>query len=238
MARQIARLQLPVLRAALGDPSFFSSRRTRCGASSTASPRWATASTTSATSGAQTFLAKVRPWCRSRRGRLRPDRDLRAEAGGAGSLRRRAGRQATCRPRGRRHRAAVRKGRPAAAAPAVCAALAGDLKDWTRRPSCATSCQPVWSQVLLRRPTIGGATATRRSACGRRPRAVHERAAQDHAGAAQGLPGRLPKLMQELNEGMNLIGWPESAAPRLLRPADAGACRGAEGPDGRRSTST
>ena len=27
MARQIARLQLPVLRAALGDPTFFSSRR-------------------------------------------------------------------------------------------------------------------------------------------------------------------------------------------------------------------
>ena len=27
MARQIGRLQLPVLRAALGDPSFFSSRR-------------------------------------------------------------------------------------------------------------------------------------------------------------------------------------------------------------------
>jgi hypothetical protein len=65
MARQIARLQLPVLRAALGDNTFFSSRRTRCGASSTASPRWATAvRRLHSDERAQPFLAKVRRWCR------------------------------------------------------------------------------------------------------------------------------------------------------------------------------
>ena len=41
---------------------------------------------------------------------------------------------------------------------------------------------------------------------------------------------QLPPLMKDLNEGMQLIGWPESAQRELLRQAAAGARRIAEEP--------
>jgi hypothetical protein len=128
MARQIARLQLPVLRAALGDPSFFSSRKhpvrrlrqphrlagrglrrlRRCGPALPGLVRELV----------QEIVDR----------RLRADRGLRAEAGGAGELRRRAG--AARGARARRDPAALlaEQGRRPAAAAALRAAPAGALQ--------------------------------------------------------------------------------------------------------------
>ena len=49
---------------------------------------------------------------------------------------------------------------------------------------------------------------------------------------------QLPPLMKDLNEGMELIGWPEAAQQGLLRQAAAGARRVAEGPAADASSTT
>ena len=102
MARQIARLQLPVLRAALTDGSFFSSRRhpVRRFINRIASLACAFDSFESG-AGARAARADRRPRQGHRRGRLRSASDLRRQAVRARALRRRAD---PCRGPGQRRR--------------------------------------------------------------------------------------------------------------------------------------
>jgi hypothetical protein len=203
MARQIARLQLPVLRAALGDPSSSRRAGTRCGASSTASPRWAPLRRLRRRPAASPSWRKVRALVQeivegdfdqietstSRSCALEPSSPSRpAEVQAHGEAPRAAvgARKTSCaaasatQPAGRR--AARRTGR---------AGLPARL----RQPQ-------VWSQACCLRGADDGAQTASASACARRPRAVHERAAQGHAGAAQGLPGRVAQADAGAHEGM------------------------------------
>jgi hypothetical protein len=221
-----------VLRAALGDPSFFSSRKhpvrrfvNRIASLGAAFEDFDEADRRSAS------WPRSRAGAGGRRRRLRPDRALRAEAGRAGGLRRRAGRSARCRRATRRALLAEKEDELRLRA-LYAERLAGELRDWPRRPSCATSSAAVWSQVLMRAvaPTRGAAPTARCAALRRVGRELFM-SVQPKASPAQRKTflAELPKLMQELNEGMNLIGWPEAERRAFfgqLMPAHAEALKG------------
>ena len=89
--------------------------------------------------------------------------------------------------------------------------LAGELKDLDAPPFLRAFLADVWSQVLLRaseQDGPNGPLAQRLRHAGRelflsvQPKAT--------AQLRKGFLAELPKLMQELTEGMNLIAWPEA----------------------------
>jgi hypothetical protein len=204
LARQIARLQLPVLRAALGDPASSRRASTRCGSSSTASRRWATASTTSATSRRSLPGQGARPGAGDRQGRLRPDRDLRVQAGGARGLRRRAGahcretQQATAPPR---CCSSARKTRCAWAG-TVRAAARASCSRWPAPAFVRDFVSRVWSRVILKAAEREGVTSERVRALRQTGRELFM-SVQPKTSPAQrkAFLAELPKLMQQINEG-------------------------------------
>jgi hypothetical protein len=216
MARQIARLQLPVLRAALGDPTFFSSRRIRCGASSTASPRWAT--------GFDDFSDERRadaswPRCGLVQEIVEGDFDQIETYERSWRARAFVAEQATrdVAGPGRRHGAAarakedelrLRQRTPAAGRRAEAVAAPAFVRDFVSR---------VWSRCCCVPPSAKAPTATGTAPAPRRPRAVHERAAQGHAGAAQGLPGRTAQADAGAQRGHE----PDRLAGARRRPSSA-----------------
>jgi hypothetical protein len=188
MARQIARLQLPVLRAALGDPSFFSSRRTRCGASSTASPRWARPSRTSSDEQAAALPGQgarlVQEIVKGDFDQIEVYEQKLAALEAFVAEQARRGRD----PAGRATALLAAQGRRAALQ---------QLYAQRCRASCKAGGAGVPARLRQRGLEPGAAAAAERgrtanacNACASRPRAVHERAAQGLAGAAQGLPRR------------------------------------------------
>lgn len=111
--------------------------------------------------------------------------------------------------------------------------LAGDLKDVAAPAFLRDFISRVWSRVLLRAAEQGGADgllAQRLRRAGRelflsvqpKPTPTHRKT----------FLAELPKLMQEINEGMNLIGWPEAQRRAFfgqLMPAHAEALKSPAG---------
>jgi hypothetical protein len=109
--------------------------------------------------------------------------------------------------------------------------LAGELKDVTGPAFVRDFVSSVWSQVLLRAAAKGGPDGAQAQKLRRvgselmlsvqpKPTPAHRKA----------FLASLPKLMQDLTEGMNLIGWPEAQRRAFfgqLMPAHAEALKSA-----------
>lgn len=229
MARLIARLQLPVLRAALGDPSFFSSRRhpVRRFVNRIAS-LGAGFEDFNEDSG-KDFLAKVRALInevvegdfdqieiyQQKLANLeafvaeQASREVQTQSGAAALL---SEKEDELRLR-----------------ELYAQRLTGELKEVAGPAFVRDFVSRIWSQVLLRAEVLGGAEGPlvqKLRRVGRelmlsvqpKPTAAHRKA----------FLSALPKLMQDLTEGMNLIDWPEVQRREFfaqLMPAHADALR-------------
>ena len=229
MARQIARLQLPVLRAALGDPGFFSSRRHPVRRFINRMASLGAAFDDFGEEGAIAFLAKVKAlihevvegdfdqievyeqklaalesFTAQLAAHDTPDHDA-----AAALLSEKEDQQRL------RQLYALR--------------LEGDLKDVSAPPFLRDFLSRVWSQVMLRAAEQGGASgpqAQRLRTVGRdlfvsvQPKAT--------PALRKEFLASLPRLMQDLTEGMNLIVWPEVSRRAFfgqLMPAHAEALK-------------
>jgi hypothetical protein len=233
MARQIARLQLPVLRAALGDPTFFSSRRHPVRRFVNRIASLGAAFEDFGGEEAKGFLTRVRELVNEvvegdfdqievyeqKLAALeafiseRADEDARTKGDAAALL---AEKEDQLRLR-----------------QLYAQRLAGDLKDLAAPAFLRDFISRVWSQVILRAAEQGGADgplAQRLRRAGRelflsvqpKPTPAHRKV----------FLAELPKLMQELNDGMNLIGWPEAQRRTFfgqLMPAHAEALKSPAG---------
>jgi hypothetical protein len=211
MARQIARLQLPVLRAALGDPTFFSSRRhpVRRFVNRIASLGAAFEDFNEA--GAQRVLAKVRALVQDvvegdfeqievyeqqlvalEAFVAEQGKDEAQAQGGAADL-------LSAKEDEQRLRQLYAQ------------QLQGELKGLSAPDFVRDFITQVWSQVLLRTAAQDGPDSARV----RRLRHVGRElfmSVQPKVSPQQrkAFLAELPKLMKELGEGMALIGWPEA----------------------------
>ncbi|MDP1899074.1 MAG: DUF1631 family protein [Rubrivivax sp.] len=233
MARQIARLQLPVLRAALGDPTFFSSRRHPVRRFVNRIASLGAAFEDFGDERAQAFLAKVRALVHEvvegdfehieiyeqKLAALEAfnaelaAHDLQGSGDAATLLSEKEDQQRL------RQLYAQR--------------LAGDLKDIDAPAFLREFVSRIWSQVLLRaadKDGVDSPLAQRLRHAGRELfLSVQPKSTPTHRKA---FLAELPKLMQELTEGMNLIGWPESQRRIFfgqLMPAHAEALKSPAG---------
>ncbi len=231
MARLLARLQLPVLRAALGDPSFFSSRKHPVRRFVNRIASLGAAFEDFGEDTAREFLAKVRALVQEvvegefdqievyQQKLLALEafvaeqslRDAQSDGGAAALLQEKEDELRL------RQLYADR--------------LAGELKDITGPTFVRDFVSRVWSQVLLRAAANGGADGAQAQKLRRvgselmlsvqpKPTPTHRKA----------FLAALPKLMQDLTEGMNLIGWPEPQRRAFfgqLMPAHAEALKSA-----------
>jgi len=230
MARQIARLQLPVLRAALGDPSFFSSRRHPVRRFVNRIASLGAAFEDFDTDQARGFLAKVRDLVQEV---VEGDFDqVEVYEHKLAALEAFTAEQARREEQAEGEAAALlaEKEDQLRLRQLYAQRLEGDLKDVAAPPFLRDFITRVWSQVLLRAAGQGGADgplAQRLRRVGRelflsvqpKPTPAHRKA----------FLAELPKLMLELTEGMNLIGWPEAQRRDFfgqLMPAHAESLRG------------
>ena len=229
MARQIARLQLPVLRAALGDGTFFSSRRHPVRRFINRIASLGSAFEDFGEEGAKAFLAKVKALVHEvvegdfehidvyeqKLAALEAftaelaARDT-SESGDAASLLSEKEDQARL-----RQLYALR--------------LSGELKDLSAPAFLRDFISRVWSQVLLRAAEQNGAdgplTQRLRTVARDLFMSVQPKATPAHR---KTFLSELPKLMQDLTEGMNLIRWPEEQRRAFfgqLMPAHAEALK-------------
>jgi hypothetical protein len=212
MARQIGRLQLPVLRAALGDPSFFSSRRHPVRRFVNRIASLGAAFEDYSDDAARDFLSKVRQLVQQvvegdfdqvavyeeqlveleRFVTEQARRDVDADGD--------ATRLLSAKEDELRLRALYAQ------------QLQGDLQGLTAPEFVREFIGQVWSQVLVR-------AAERHGADGERTRRLRHAgrelfmSVQPKASAAQRKTflAELPKLMQDLNDGMELIAFPAEA---------------------------
>ncbi len=231
MARLLARLQLPVLRAALGDSSFFSSRKhpVRRFVNRIASLGAAFEDFNDDT--AREFLAKIRALVQEvvegefdqievYQQKLQTLETFVAEQSQREAL---AGGGAAALLQEKEDELRLRQ--------LYAERLAGELKDVTGPAFVRDFISRVWSQVLLRAAAKGGADGPLAQKLRRvgsdlmlsvqpKPTPAHRKA----------FLATLPKLMQDLTEGMNLIGWPEAQRRAFfgqLMPAHAEALKSA-----------
>ncbi|MDE2368088.1 MAG: DUF1631 family protein [Burkholderiales bacterium] len=229
MARQIARLQLPVLRAALGDPSFFSSRRhpVRRFVNRIASLGSAFEDYGDAVAGE--FLAKVKALVHEV---VEGDFDrievyeqklaaLEAYTADIAARAEPEQEQAANLLSEKEDQQRLRQ--------LYAQRLAGDLKGLAAPPFLRDFLSDVWSQVLLRAAEQDGADGElvqRLRGVGRelylsiQPKAT--------PALRKAFLAELPRLMQSLTEGMNLIAWPEAQRRAFfgdLMPAHAEALK-------------
>ena len=229
MARQIARLQLPVLRAALGDATFFSSRRHPVRRFINRIASLGSAFEDFGDEGAKAFLAKVKALIHEvvdgdfehidvyeqKLASLEAftaelaARDT-SEIGDAADLLSEKEDQARL-----RQLYAMR--------------LSGELKDLSAPPFLRDFISGTWSQVLLRAAEQNGPegplTQRLRTVARDLFMSVQAKATPAHR---KSFLAELPKLMQDLTEGMNLIGWPEEQRRAFfgqLMPAHAEALK-------------
>jgi hypothetical protein len=230
MARQIARLQLPVLRAALGDPSFFSSRKhpVRRFVNRIASLGSAFEDFDSETS--QRFLKLVRELVQEivegdfdqievyeqklsvLENFIVEQAQREAQDGGsAASLLTEKETDLRLQQRYTQQLQALLKPLP----------VADFIRDFISQ---------VWSQALMRAARLDGEDSARvkrlRHAARELIMSVQPKGSPEQRKA---FLMQLPTLMKELNEGMDLIGWPESAKKTffgLLLPAHAESLKG------------
>jgi hypothetical protein len=229
LARQIARLQLPVLRAALGDPSFFASRRHPVRRFINRIASLGTAFDELSASEARAFLAKVRDLVQAivegdfeqidlYESKLAALEEFASELSG---------------------RAAAAHG----AAPELLAAkedeaqltelysrqLGADLRGLTAPDFVVHFVTQVWSRVLLRTALQHGGDSE--------PMKRARQTALDLVMSVQAKPSpqhrktflaQLPNMMQALSQGLNLIAWPEGERRAFfgqLMPAHAEALK-------------
>ena len=231
MARQIARLQLPVLRAALGDPSFFSSRKHPVRRFVNRIASLGSAFEDFDSESGQRFVTLVRELVQEI---VEGDFDQIEvyeqklsvlEAFIVEQSRREVQEQVR-----RRQRCWPRRKPTCACSSAT-------------RSSCRRCCKPlpapdfvrdflsqVWSQALMRAARLDGGDSARvkrlRHAGRELIMSVQPKGSPEQRKA---FLMQLPTLMKELNEGMDLIGWPESAKKTffgLLLPAHAESLKG------------
>lgn len=231
LARQIARLQVPVLRAALGDPEFFASRKHPVRRFVNRIATLGAAFDTFGDEAAQSVVAKVRELVQevvegdfdqieTYEGKLRAleqfcdeisTRELAAQNAHAAELL--AEKEDELRLRALYARR-----------------LEGDLRTVTAPEFVREFISRVWSQVLLRAAARHGADSDRMQRLRRagselflsvqpKPTPAHRKV----------FLAELPKLMQVLTEGMDLIGWPDAERRAFfgrLMPAHAEALKG------------
>lgn len=210
LARQIARLQLPVLRAALGDPSFFASRRHPVRRFINRIASLGAAFDDFSEAEARDFVAKVRDLVQDVvEGDFEQieiyDNKLAALEEFAGEL---SGRNAAAH----------------GAAPALLAAkedeaqltelyarqLEMDLRGLAAPEFVVHFVSQVWSRVLLRTALTHGGDSDEmkraRQACLDLVLSVQPKPTPAHR---KSFLAGLPNMMQALNMGLNLIGWPD-----------------------------
>jgi Protein of unknown function (DUF1631) len=232
MARQIARLQLPVLRAALGDATFFSSRRHPVRRFVNRIASLGSAFEDFEEEDAKRFLTKVRALVQEvvegefdqieiyeqKLAALEAFSNDLSRTGHSGAaetanlLSEKEDQQRL------RHLYAQR--------------LAGDLKDVVAPPFMRDFLSGVWSQVLMRASEKDGLsnpngplTQRLRGVGSELFLSVLPKATPAHR---KSFLAELPKLMQNLTEGMNLIAWPEDKRRSFfgqLMPAHAEALK-------------
>ena len=234
LARQIARLQLPVLRAALGDSSFFSSRKHPVRQFINRIASLGNGFDDFSDERAQTFLAKVRDLVQeivkgdfdqieTYEMRLAALEAFAAEQARRAVEEQQAGATALLQQR----EEALRLDRQYAqqlddelqplAAPAF-------VRDFVAR---------VWSRVILKAAQREGVTSERVRALRAAGRELFM-SVQPKTSPAQrkAFLADLPKLMQQINEGLNAIGWPADRRRAFfgqLMPAHAEALKAQTG---------
>jgi len=229
LARQIARLQLPVLRAALGDPTFFSARRHPVRRFINRIASLGSAFEDFGDEGARAFLAKVRALVHEV---VEGDfEQIETYEQKLASLEAFTAELAARDTPGQGAEAALlgEKEDQQRLRQLYAERLAGDLKDVSAPPFLRDFLSRVWSQVLLRASELGGSDGPQ----AQRLRTVARDlflSVQPKATPAlrKAFLAELPKLMQDLTEGMNLIAWPEPARRAFfgqLMPAHADALK-------------
>jgi hypothetical protein len=230
MARQIGRLQLPVLRAALGDPSFFSSRKHPVRRFVNRIASLGSAFEDFDSESGQRFVALVRELVQeivegdfdqievyehklSVLETFIVDQSRREvqERSGAASLLAEKETDLRLQQRYTQQLQALLKPLP----------VADFVRDFISQ---------VWSQALMRAARLDGGDSARvkrlRHAGRELIMSVQPKGSPEQRKA---FLMQLPTLMKELNEGMDLIGWPESAKKSffgLLLPAHAESLKG------------
>ena len=229
MARQIARLQLPVLRAALGDPAFFSSRRHPVRRFINRIASLGAAFDSFEAEPARSFLNQVRVLVQAV---VEGDFDqIETYEEQLKALERFLAAQADSEARAEGHAAELlsQKEDELRLRQLYSQRLQGELKGLAGPEFVRDFISRVWSQVLLRAAEQGGAggpLATRLRHVGRelfmsvQPKAT--------PALRKTFLAELPKLMQDLTAGMDLIGWPQAQRRDFfgqLMPAHAEALR-------------
>jgi Protein of unknown function (DUF1631) len=231
MARQIARLQLPVLRAALGDSSFFSSRRHPVRRFVNRIATLGAAFEDFDEEAAKSFLSKVRALVQEvvegdfEQIEVYEQKLAALEAFVAEQARREVQEQ------GNAAELLQEKEDELRLKQLYAERLAGELKDVAGPAFVRDFVSRVWSQVILRAQAKDGPKseqAQRLRHVGRELMlSVQPKATPAHR---KQFLADLPKLMQDLTEGMNLISWPDAERRAFfarLMPAHAEALKSA-----------
>ncbi|MBX3637895.1 MAG: DUF1631 family protein, partial [Rubrivivax sp.] len=229
MAKLLARLQLPVLRAALGDPGFFSSRRHPVRRFVNRIASLGAAFEDFGEEEARSFLHKVRALVQEV---VEGDFDqIETYEAKLAALETFVAEQAASEVRSQGDPAALlsEKEDQARLRALYAERLAGELKDISAPAFLRDFISRVWSQVLLRAAERGGADGELAQRMRRAGRELFL-SVQPKATPAlrKAFLAELPRLMQELTEGMNLIGWPEAQRRAFfgqLMPAHAEALK-------------
>jgi hypothetical protein len=230
LARQIARLQLPVLRAALGDPSFFSTRKHPVRQFVNRIASLGNGFEDFGDEQAQTFLAKVRDLVQeivkgdfdqieTYSVRLAALEAFVAEQARHAVDAQHAGATALLQQReqslrlSQHYEQRLDQELQPLAAPAF-------VRDFVSR---------VWSRVILKAAEREGVTSERVRALRQAGRELFM-SVQPKATPAQrkAFMADLPKMVQQINDGLNMIGWPEDRRRQFfgeLMPAHAEALK-------------
>lgn len=230
LARQIARLQLPVLRAALGDPSFFSTRKHPVRQFVNRIASLGNGFEDFGDEQAQTFLAKVRDLVQeivkgdfdqieTYSVRLAALEAFVAEQARHAVDAQHAGATALLQQReqslrlSQHYEQRLDQELQPLAAPAF-------VRDFVSR---------VWSRVILKAAEREGVTSERVRALRQAGRELFM-SVQPKATPAQrkAFMAELPKMVQQINDGLNMIGWPEERRRQFfgeLMPAHAEALK-------------
>ncbi len=229
MARQIARLQLPVLRAALGDTSFFSSRRHPVRRFINRIASLGAGFEDFNDESAQRFLAKVKALVQevvegdfdqidTYESKLQALENFIAELA-----------QGQAKEPGRTAELLSQKEDELRLRQLYAQRLEGDLRGLAAPDFVRDFISQVWSQVLIRAAEQEGADGLKAQRLRHAGRELFMSVQPKPTAAARKLfLSELPRLMQELTEGMNLIRWPEAQRRTFfgqLMPAHAEALR-------------
>jgi hypothetical protein len=231
MARLLARLQLPVLRAALGDPSFFSSRKHPVRRFVNRIASLGAAFEDFDDEAAQDFLTKIKALVGEV---VEGDFDhIEVYEQKLKTLEGFVAEQAKQGQQGEAARLLAEKEDELRLRALYAERLNSELRDLTGPVFVRDFIARTWSQVLMRAAAVktaeggpDGPLVQKFRRCARElAMSVQPKSTPAHRKA---FLAELPKLMQELTEGMNLIGWPEAERRAFfgqLMPAHAEALK-------------